>query len=319
MRPIVRLRAVAAPPSPPGLPLAALRLRRSLAWPVGQAEVELSRAVEPPGAGDDVVVEGTADGDSLQALITGRVLRMRQGLWGTSLLVEESTGALARLRVDKAISSATAAQAVSDLCQEAGVDATVEPPGAQLPSHVLLSNQSALDHILYLGRMSGWLVRTDAAGKLLAGIPPLAPAGVMLRPQDPVLEFRVDDDPDDPQGGAISGDGALGLKGPGAETWVLQSLSGMTGGDGMPTFHMPALKTVADVTKAATIESLRLQEARYRRTVMLAGVPQADLGEVLLLSGFDAGNGPARVVSIEVLWSAEEGLVTRLDLQGIGA
>jgi hypothetical protein len=67
------------------------------------------------------------------------------------------------------------------------------------------------------------------------------------------------------------------------------------------------------------MESLRLRESRFGRTVTLAGIPQADIGEVILLLGFGSGDGPARVVGLEVLWSAEEGLITRLDLQGLGA
>ncbi|MDB4895451.1 MAG: hypothetical protein JWN15_1713 [Firmicutes bacterium] len=319
MRPTLRLRAVTAPPSDPGVPLAALRLRRSLAWPVGQAEAECSLSVQPPDAGAKVVIEGAADGDSLKPLFTGRVLRRAQGLWGISLLIEEATGPLTRLHLDKAVSAGTAAQVVGDLCQAAGVEAAVEPPGAQLPSRVLLSNRSAMDHILRLAQMSGWLLRTDTGGKLHAGMPPLAPAGVVLRPQDPVLELRVADDPDEPAGGAITGDGALGVGGPGAESWLLQSLSGISGGDGLPALHLPGLKLMADVTKAATMESLRLRESRFGRTVTLAGIPQADIGEVILLLGFGGGDGPARVVGLEVLWSAEEGLISRLDLQGLGA
>ncbi|TJY42629.1 hypothetical protein E5161_07185 [Cohnella pontilimi] len=318
MRPIVHVRSLAGLPGAPPLPLSYLRMCRSAAWPAGQAELECSSAAEPPAAGDKVLIEGGSGAGPVRRLFTGRVLRSRQWPDGTRLIVEEATGPLTRLRIDESIASGNARQAITELCKKAGVEASVEGPGALLPSYAMMSNQSAMDHILRLARMSGMMAGTDVEGKLRVRMPLPVPGGVILRPQDSVIGFRADDDPDEPAGGAVSGDGALGLRGSDAHSWVLQSLSGITAGDAKPPVHMPGIKTAADAAQAFAYEKMRLAEARKRRTLTIAAAPPADLGEVILLSGFGEGDGPARVVGVELRWGAATGLVSRLDLHGIG-
>lgn len=317
MRPIISIRPVAAPPSADPLPLTALRLRRSLAWPVGQAEAVLSPAVEAPEPGAQLQISGAADGDQAKPLLTGRLLRCQVGLYGIRLLIEEATGPLARLHIDKAIRNGTAAKVIQELCQEAAVQAVVEPPGATLPSYALHGAASGMDHILRLAFMSGLLVRTDTAGKLRAETALPAPVAT-LRKEEAVIEFQIDDAPDAPSETRITGDGAMGSKGPGAEGWLLQTLDSIAAGDGQRPHHLPGLKTAADATRAATVLAMRQKERSAQRRLLLAGLPPADLGEVILLTGFGPSPEPARLAAITIRWDADQGLVTRLELHGIG-
>lgn len=317
MRPSIRIKPVGASPTADPLPLAALRLRRSLAWPVGQAEAILSPAAHPPEPGAELAISGSADGDGERPLFTGRLLRRQIGLWGTHLLIEEATGPLARRHIDKAVRSSTAAKLISELCREAGVKAVVEPPGATLPVYAVHAGPSAMDHIVRLALMSGLLLRTDAEGKLHAETPLPIPAAT-LRRKEAVIEFQAIDDADEEADIRITGDGAMGSKGPGAESWLLQSLDGLAAGDGARGRHLPALKVAADVTRAATALAAREKEARLVRRLVLAGIPPADLGEVVLLAGFSETPEPARIAGITVAWDAQSGLVSRLVLNGIG-
>lgn len=318
MRPVLQLRTKVAPPAAPALPLAALRLRRSLAWPVGQAEAELSPAADAPKAGDEILIEGGLQGESLSPVFTGRVLHHQQGLWSTRLVAEEPAGSLARLHLARAIKSGTAAQTIADLCQEASVSCMAEPPGALLPSYALLDNQSALDHIMRLARMSGMYCRTDTGGRLRVETALPAPNGTVLQPSGPVLDLTVYEDPDEPVAPKVAGEGAMGAKGPGAEAWVLQSADDMSAGDGPAILLMPGIKTKADATRVATAESMAAKESRTRLSLTMAGMPAGDLGEVIMLLNFSAFTGPARITGIELLWSATTGLITTLDLNGLG-
>lgn len=317
MRPLVQLKPVNAPPTADPLALAALRLRRSLAWPVGQAEVILSPSVEPPEAGAALRISGASDGAQARPLFTGRLLRRQVGLSGSRLLIEEATGPLARLHLDRAVQSSTAAKLIGELCQEAGVQAVTEPPGATLPSYALHRGASAMDQILRLARMSGQLVRTDTEGRLHVATPLPAPAGT-LRREEAVLEYQAAGDPDDPPGARLTGDGAMGAKGPGAENWLLQSLDSVAAGDGDQPLHLPGLKTSADATRAAAALGSVEKERRAHRRLVLAGTPPADLGEVILLTGFGPSPEPARLVGITLVWDGQSGLVSRLELNGIG-
>ncbi|MFZ5816348.1 MAG: hypothetical protein ACOY93_13795 [Bacillota bacterium] len=317
MRPTIHLRPVGAPPAAGPIPLAALRLRRSLAWPVGQAEVVLSPAVEPPEAGAKLQISGASGSGQARPLFTGRLLRRQVGSWGTRLLIEEATGPLARLHTDRAVRSTTAAKLISELCQEAGVPAVVEPPGATLPAYALHFGPSGMDHILRLAAISGLLVRTDTAGQLRVESPLPTPVAT-LRREDPVIDYQAEDGPDDPPGTRLTGDGAMGARGPGAESWLLQSLEAVAAGDGSHSRHMPGLKTAADVTRAAATLALRAKESSHRRHLVLAGLPPADLGEALLLTGFSPAPEPVRLAGITIVWDAQAGLVTRLELNRIG-
>lgn len=304
--------------APGGVPIASLRMSRNLAWPVGQAEVECASPSGAPKAGEDVFLQGRSDSAAMTKLFTGRVVRAREGAWGTRLLLEETTGPLARLYIDKTAGAGSASAIIGDLCRQAGVEAMAEPPGAILPSYALLNHECALSHILRLAELSGMMAATDADGRLVVRTALPVPGGVILRPQDAVVDFLAEDDPDERIGGSVSGDGAFGKRGPGAEAWLLQSLSGITSGSGEPVRRLPAIKTAADAAKAALALTGKLEEARRRRTLTYAGLPPADLGDVLLLMGFGSGDGPCRVAGIELLWDASTGLLTRLDLLGIG-
>lgn len=317
MRPVIQLKPLKAPPTADPLALAALRLRRSLAWPVGQAEATLSPAVAAPEAGAELRISGSSAGDNPRPLFTGRVLRRQTGLWGTRLLLEESTGPLARFHIEKTVRSSTAAKLISELCQEAKVQAVVEPPGATLPSYTLHYGPSAMDHILRLAAMSGLLVRTDAEGRLRAVTPLPTPAGT-LRREEAVIEYQVQEPADEEPEPRLTGDGAMGAKGPGAETWLLQSLDSLAAGEGKCPAHMPGLKTSADVTRASTALATRRKESQAQGRLLLAGIPPADLGEVLLLTGFGPSPQPARIVGMTILWDGAAGLVSRLELNGIG-
>lgn len=317
MRPTIIVRPVPAPPTADPLALTALRLRRSLAWPVGQAELILSPAVAPPEPGDQLQIGGSSDGDQATSLFTGRLLRRQVGLWGSRLLIEEATGPLARLHIDKAVRNGTAAKLIQELCQEAEVQAVVEPPGATLPAYALHMGASAMDHILRLARMSGLMVRTDGEGKLHAETPLPAPQGTLQR-EGAIVEYQADDRSEEPADSKITGDGAMGAKGPGAEVWLLQALDAMKAGDGQRSEHLPGLKTAADAARAATALAMREKERAKQRRLTLAGIPPVDLGEVILLTGFGPSPEPARLVAMTIRWDAWNGLISQLELNGIG-
>jgi hypothetical protein len=319
MRPTIRLRALSAPPTAPPTALTAFRLRRSLAWPVGQAEARFPPGAAPLEAGAQVVAEGSMDGSSYDPLFTGTILRSRRGDWQTEVLAEEATGPLARLFVAQVIESGTASSAISDLCDAAGVTCTTDSPGPTLAAFPLLGNRTAAEQIIRLAELSGLMVRTDTSGQLLVGTAPMAPTGAMLRPQDPVLSFESEAQAQGDDGpGTFAGDGAVAAKGAGTEHWVAQSLDTLKAGDGLPLTLMPALHQATDLTQVAMAEQLRLGEIRQRRTLTLAALPPADLGEVILLQGFPEGNGPARVAAIDLEWGARTGLICRLELHGLG-
>lgn len=316
MRPRAELRVRAAPPSAAPLPVSSLWLSRSLAWPVGQAEAELPPGTELPETGTAVTLTGAADGDQLQPLFAGRVLQARPGAWGCRLLLEEFTGPLTRLHQARTVESGNAAQLAGDLCQAAGLEQFMpEPPGATLPFLALLPGPSAMDYLRKLAFLSGQLLWPDARGTLHMGMPPTAPAG-MLKRDGPLVDWQMTGAEED-DGPTISGDGAMGSGGPGAAHWLLQDPASMTSGDG-PLRHTPALKAMADVTRAATMAGSRHKEAGRIRRVTLAGIPPADLGEVITLSGFPTGDGPARIAGVELLCSVTTGFLTTLDLQGLG-
>lgn len=274
-------------------------------------------AVAAPETGATLQITGAADGDQARPLFTGRLLRRQVGLWGSRLLIEEATGPLARHHVDKAIRNSTAAKLMQELCQEAGVQATVEPPGATLPAYALHWGPSGMDHILRLACMSGLLVRTDVEGRLHAETALPVPVET-LRREEAVIEFQRDDGTGDSSEVRITGDGAMGSKGPGAEGWLLQSLDAVAAGEGGRTHHLAGLKTAADVARAATALTIRQKERAAERRILLAGLPPVDLGQVVLLTGFGPAPEPARLAAVTIGWDAGSGLVSRLELHGIG-
>lgn len=297
------------------LPVAALRLDRSLAWPVGVAEAELSALAAPPEPGAEVTVAAAVTGPSAP-LLTGVVRLRAPGPRSTRLIIEEPTGALARLRLDRAYKSAMAGKVIRDLCGEAGVTPGTLEPGATLPTFTVHQERTALDCVLRLCTASGLLARTDVNGKFHAATPLPVPAGLLKAPAA-VLDWSVHEAPEAAAEVTVSGDGALGRKGPGAESWVVQDLSAMTSGSGGLLLHLPELKTAADVAKAQQIAKLRRGEAAKSATLTLADLPPADLGEVIAIAGFGALDGAWRITGIKVRWGVPAGFTCLLDLAAV--
>ncbi|HWI64926.1 MAG TPA: hypothetical protein VNT75_24115 [Symbiobacteriaceae bacterium] len=297
------------------LPVTALRLDRSLASPVGVAEAELSALAAPPDPGAEVSLEAAVTGSPTK-LLTGRVRLRAPGPRASRLLIEEPTGALARVRIDRAYKSTTAGQVIRDLCGEAEAKTGMIEPGATLPAYAVTQEQTALDHVQRLCVASGLLLRTDSAGKLHAAMPLPVPAGLLKAPAA-VLDWSVSEAPDLDTDVTITGDGAMGRKGPGAENWVLADLSGITSGSGGLLLQLPELKTAADVAKAQTIAAQLRKESAKTAALTLADVPPADLGEVIAIAGFGALDGAWRVTGIRVRWGVPTGFVCEISLAGV--
>jgi len=297
------------------LPVAALRLDRSLAWPVGVADAELSALAAPPDPGVEVTLAASVTGRSA-TLLTGRVARREPGPRATRLTIEEPTGALARLRVDKAFKSATAGKVIRDLCGEASVTPGTIEPGATLPAFAVMQERSALDQILRLCTASGLLARLDTGGKFHAATPLPVPLALLKAPAA-VLDWSVAEAPEGETGVTVSGDGAMGLKGPGAESWIIKDVSSMTAGSGGLLLQLPELKTAADVAKAQLVAEQRHKEAAKTARLTLADVPPADLGEVITIAGFGALDGAWRITAIAVRWGVPAGFTCRLSLAGV--
>jgi|GEM_PF-3101345 len=73
-------------------PVSFLRLHRGLAWPVGQAELECSPAVEAPEAGERVWIEDGDASGAINRLMTGRIVRRRQSIHGICLTFARKSG-----------------------------------------------------------------------------------------------------------------------------------------------------------------------------------------------------------------------------------
>lgn len=328
MQPTVTLRSVSGPTPAGGFPISSLRMQRSVGWPVGQAEAELSGAAEPPSPGAAITVEAAAGkGGSAAVIFTGQVVRLARTAAGARLILEEATGPLTRLRVDTSYQSTTASAIISDLAGRAKVKASVMGTGARLPGIAILSSRSAMDWILHLALLSGFRLATRADGTLVAesaGGPAAAAAAAgalagasAFGPQaGPVLGLTETAAAAEPVLPIIFGDGAFTRQGSGAETWVLQDPSALKAGSGSDVLLLPALKSPADVSAAESGLTARLEEAARERHLHLMGPPPADLNGMIMLQKFPYGNGPARVAAIDVLWHSRTGLQSRLTLHG---
>jgi hypothetical protein len=329
MQPAVELRPVTGSAPAGGLPVSSLRLRRSVDWPVGQAEAELAGHVDLPAPGEAVTLAAAAGrGEQAAAIFTGRVLQVSRAMAGSRLLLEEATGPLTRLRVDATFTSATAGLVIADLAGRANVAARVEGSGAQLPFFAVLASRSAMDWIVHLAFLSGFRLTTTVQGALKAASAAApAAAGALAGALSGGQAFGPDAGPvigqvvaaldGDPPSPRLFGDGAFTRQGAGAESWVLSDLSAMETGDGPGVIGAPAIKTPADLKAAQTAWASRLAESSRVRTLTLMAPPPADLGDVITLKGFPSGDGQARIAGITLLWHIETGLQTRLTLHGV--
>ncbi len=300
------------------VPAAAVNVRRGLAWPVGRAEVELPPGVAAPAPGAEIEIEASGEDGARQPLLRGRVAGRESGGAGARLLIEETTRALAGLRLDRTWQSTTAGAVIADLASEAGVRAAALSLGAILPFVTVTRERTALDHALRLARASGLVLWVDGRGLLRLEAPLPLPGPLRLGPERALLKAGVEDSDATDPGVRVEGDGALGSRGPGAEGWVLADPAPMTAGDGPVSVSHGLLKTAADVRQLALAEERRRREQARPRNLTLAEVLAIDLFDVVRLAGFASGDGPARVVAVEADFDGRRGYRCRLRLHGLG-
>ena len=72
------------------------------------------------------------------------------------------------------------------------------------------------------------------------------------------------------------------------------------------------------MTRAATALAMQQKERAAERRILLAGLPPVDLGQVILLSGFGPAPEPVRLAAVTISWDVQNGLLSRLELHGIG-
>jgi hypothetical protein len=250
-----------------------------------------------------------ADGNELFA---GVVSRTSPGVTGGSFQAVETTAALAQLRLDRSWVSTTADQVIADLCDAAGVGVVRSPvPGATLPVYTALREATALDHVLRLARASGMIVWTSGDGDLHIGPAAMVPGAVVLDRRQAIVRQSAGGQsaPDTVQ---VTGAGALGSGGPGAESWIVEDVSTIAAGpaDAASWLGESALAMRADVERMQQAESARLRAESQPLQLVVAGAPGIDVNDGFTLMD-ETTTTLARCTGLAVAISAC-GLVTTL-------
>ncbi|MEM7588392.1 MAG: hypothetical protein AAF560_33700 [Acidobacteriota bacterium] len=301
----------------PALPTVAVQVRRTLAWPVGQATIELPAGVAAPAAGSEVEISVAGDEGPRQPLLSGRVASREQGLTGARLWVAERTRALADLHLDRSWQSTTAGSVIGELARAASVPALAFSPGAILPTLTLTRERSALDHALRLARASGLTLWVDGRGQLRLTSALPVPGRLRLDRRRALAEAEVEEVDAGDAGVTVQGEGALGKRGFGTENWVLSDPAAMIAGDGPAVLSHALLKTSADVRQLALAETSRRREQARPRQLTVAEALTVDLFDVVRLAGFTEREEAARVVALDTDFDGRCGYRCRLQLQGV--
>jgi hypothetical protein len=151
--------------------------------------VNVARVLLPAGAevkaapGDDVLLEldgGDADGDGLVAVLTGTLRALRRGVDGTEAELVDAGAALAALRPCTTFQQQDAADIVSALAEEAGVDVGhVDLPDLSLAAFAAHQARTAAEHVAELCRLAGAIAAVDADGALFTKVPGTADAALL--------------------------------------------------------------------------------------------------------------------------------------------
>lgn len=297
------------------LPAYRVSIRRSLDWPVGEAEIDLPLSNLAPAIGTMVTVRVTdADEDAPFLLFTGEVSRREHNPRGSRIQLRELTSRMAVLRVDREYPATTAGAVIRDLASTAEVPLGEVDPGATLRSFTLLRERTALDHAIRLSRVSGLVLRTQGDGSLHATPPPTDAASSPLDSRMPIAWARQ-------QVRAhvrdvyVTGEGAFNTSGEGAESWLRadpSSLSAGTLGDNASIEHWPVIKTDEDISRLAAAESRRERESSRCIEFEFATPIPVDLGQLVPITAIAGFDGAVRVTGLWITLDAHRGYLCRL-------
>ncbi|MEP6999784.1 MAG: hypothetical protein ABI969_04860 [bacterium] len=265
---------------------------------------------------------------------TGEITGVRLTPDGVTLEGLASSIALSRTFTSQAFVSVSAADVVKQLAQAAGVDIDSATGDTALSFYAVDDRRSAWSHINDLARLIGADVTVTEAGKLkfvapeaaagggigagIAGAAASAVSSILgggaagLRYGANVLEWRATSRAE-PGTSGIAAYGAASESGSDKWHWLRHDLTAAGKG---PVQSSAAMRTKDAATAAADALTARAKRATRRTTVSVVGDATLRPGQTTQVSGIpgDAG-GDLRILSVEHVLDAGEGLLTRLTVE----
>lgn len=246
-----------------------------------------------PQRDEDARIElGFADGDLTQVM-AGRVFTADATLTTRRITGHSAAQALLNTFVNQTYEAKTAAQIVSDLAGQAGVDVARAADGISFPAYVVHGRRSAYHHMRDLADLSGFDLYINADGELL--FEPFQ-NGRLLHIFDygkQIVELDALERP------AVAGTVEAWGESPGgsqseeAWAWLTKDFDGQKGtaGSSTPVFLLerPALRTADAARTAATAAHTRIQRRTLRGTLLTTGQPDVMLGDAIQLRNVPDG------------------------------
>lgn len=229
--------------------------------------------------------------DTLEAVFTGEVERVRHGRWGTALTVLGSTAALDRVRIGRAYTAQVAGDIVRDLCSEAGLTPGSVDDGPTLAAYHVDEGRTGWRHVRDLARLLGAELTCGAKGEVHVRAPRTGSAQHTLRAGAELLDWsagrrqtRADPLQIGPYGAASE---------QGSDAWSL--VHHQPGGGGAHRV-LPAIRDREGASALDSAATAAHARSGARARVLSTGQPAVRAGDLVELDGVPRAAATYRVL-----------------------
>ena len=309
--------------------LQSLRVRRVLAPEVDVLELFVAAVSTAPAVA--LADEGTlalTDSDGKEvAVFKGHIDGIHERAQGTRLVTVTNGGReLAQARLNRSFEQQDAGQILQALVAELGLTCSLPSGAPMLPRLVVDDALSLYTHIARLAALSGFVVCMGADDSVKVKDPTASaqPTARIAFGVD-LLDFSLGSRGIHTAAVQVTGEGAAGDQGSDAWYWLRKdpTANQSKAGSGTPerSYSNAVLRSADDVATVARVKLQRAAEAATRGWLLVAGVPQVEPGDNVLLSGMPqaSSNGTYRVEEIQHDYAAQLGFRSRLRVVNVSA
>lgn len=322
----IKMGAVDIDSSQPGTmgPVLGISTSASMTASAGAVSVNLAQVNAPDAKLGDTVSVELGYGDQTTTVMEGTVQYIKPGFEAQVVVAHNPAQKLLDLRLDQTYENQNAADIVSDLAGQAGIDTRTVEQGIQFPSYVIDYQENCWEHLHDIAFKCGFDLYLTPGGKLVFKPFKKSSAAHNLTYGVSIISLKQRDLPLDFDGVTVHGESPASSRGSDTAHWLTKSFNdfkGSTGSESPALFIQDAaLRTKEAADTAAKGRMNFIQRKKLQGIVDIIGNANVKLGDTVEIKEVPQNslNGLFQVRAVSHTFNKETGFQTRIHFRGTG-
>lgn len=300
--------------------LVSLALSLDMSLPADSCTLVLGHigSFAPTFQGEITIELGDAADSALTQVMKGTIVDLTQGIRSWRVIGHSMAWSLLRTYADETFESKSAGDIVKDLAGRANVTVAKADSGITFPAYVIDGRRSVYHHMYDIAELCGFDLYVNSSGELVFAEFKRGNTEHTLHYGENVLDIQVESIAPPFAEIEVWGESPGGSKSREDWSWLTKDFTARrsSSGSGTPKllFEDSALRDRASTMTTAKAIERQYQRRGIRGKVLIAGYPQAKLGDTIKLQDFadSALNTNFQIRAVKHMISKQVGFVTEI-------